>query len=124
MRFVLSGSGHIAGVVNPPVLQKYQFWTNSDMSPPTLEDWLTGRRRDAGKLVAGLGRLAEGALGQAGARPGPRREARGDRAGARLLRQGALRRAGLSGPEPASPSIAAMASAAAVLQPVAKIHRT
>ncbi|HVL19567.1 MAG TPA: class I poly(R)-hydroxyalkanoic acid synthase [Amaricoccus sp.] len=40
VRFVLSGSGHIAGVVNPPVLQKYQFWTNADMSLPTLEDWL------------------------------------------------------------------------------------
>ena len=32
VRFVLSGSGHIAGVVNPPVLGKYQFWTNPDMS--------------------------------------------------------------------------------------------
>ena len=25
--FVMSGSGHIAGVVNPPALQKYQYWT-------------------------------------------------------------------------------------------------
>ncbi len=41
VRFVLSGSGHIAGVVNPPVLQKYQYWTNSDLSPATIEDWLT-----------------------------------------------------------------------------------
>lgn len=40
VRFVLSGSGHIAGVVNPPALQKYQFWTNDEMSNPTLEDWL------------------------------------------------------------------------------------
>jgi polyhydroxyalkanoate synthase len=40
VRFVLSGSGHIAGVVNPPVLGKYQFWTNPDLSNPTLEDWL------------------------------------------------------------------------------------
>jgi polyhydroxyalkanoate synthase subunit PhaC len=40
VRFVLSGSGHIAGVVNPPVLGKYQFWTNPDMSKPTLEEWL------------------------------------------------------------------------------------
>jgi polyhydroxyalkanoate synthase len=40
VRFVLSGSGHIAGVVNPPVLQKYQYWTNDDMSAPTLEAWL------------------------------------------------------------------------------------
>ncbi|MEM8787585.1 MAG: class I poly(R)-hydroxyalkanoic acid synthase [Pseudomonadota bacterium] len=40
LRFVLSGSGHIAGVVNPPAAQKYQFWTNDDLSPKSLEDWL------------------------------------------------------------------------------------
>jgi polyhydroxyalkanoate synthase len=40
VRFVLAGSGHIAGVVNPPALHKYQFWTNPDMSKPTLEAWL------------------------------------------------------------------------------------
>jgi polyhydroxyalkanoate synthase len=28
LRFVLAGSGHIAGVVNPPEAQKYQYWTN------------------------------------------------------------------------------------------------
>lgn len=28
MKFVLAGSGHIAGVVNPPSLQKYQYWLN------------------------------------------------------------------------------------------------
>ena len=28
MRFVLAGSGHIAGVVNPPSSGKYQYWTN------------------------------------------------------------------------------------------------
>ena len=28
VRFVLAGSGHIAGVVNPPSAQKYQYWTN------------------------------------------------------------------------------------------------
>lgn len=27
--YVLSGSGHIAGVVNPPAAQKYQFWTGN-----------------------------------------------------------------------------------------------
>ncbi len=40
VRFVLSGSGHIAGVVNPPSLGKYQFWTNADMSKPSLDAWL------------------------------------------------------------------------------------
>src|SRR5690606_31025668 len=28
IRFVLAGSGHIAGVVNPPAAGKYQYWTN------------------------------------------------------------------------------------------------
>ena len=27
VEYVLSGSGHIAGVVNPPSKKKYQFWT-------------------------------------------------------------------------------------------------
>ena len=29
-RFVLAGSGHIAGVVNPPAAGKYQYWVNAD----------------------------------------------------------------------------------------------
>ncbi|WP_448662259.1 PHA/PHB synthase family protein [Sphingomonas sp. CJ20] len=29
IKFVLAGSGHIAGVVNPPASGKYQYWTNS-----------------------------------------------------------------------------------------------
>ncbi len=28
IRFVLSGSGHVAGVVNPPVADRYNYWTN------------------------------------------------------------------------------------------------
>lgn len=35
-RFVLAGSGHIAGVVNPPEAQKYQYWT-CDKPVKTLE---------------------------------------------------------------------------------------
>ncbi|MEJ0010545.1 MAG: class I poly(R)-hydroxyalkanoic acid synthase [Alphaproteobacteria bacterium] len=37
--FVLTDSGHIAGVVNPPVKKKYGYWTN-DRLPPKPEDWL------------------------------------------------------------------------------------
>ncbi len=37
-RFMLAGSGHIAGVVNPPSQQKYQYWTLPDgvATPDTL----------------------------------------------------------------------------------------
>ena len=40
-KFVLAGSGHIAGVVNPPVSGKYGYWTNPEL-PPDPDDWLTG----------------------------------------------------------------------------------
>ncbi len=36
---VVSGSGHIAGVVNPPAANKYQHWVNP-ANPPNLEDWM------------------------------------------------------------------------------------
>ncbi len=36
--YTLAGSGHIAGVVNPPAANKYQHWINPDL-PETLEDW-------------------------------------------------------------------------------------
>ncbi len=39
MRYVLSGSGHIAGVVNPPSKAKYQYWLGPDHAE-SLEDWL------------------------------------------------------------------------------------
>jgi poly[(R)-3-hydroxyalkanoate] polymerase subunit PhaC len=39
--YMLAGSGHIAGVVNPPSSGKYQHWTNPKL-PATLQEWLTG----------------------------------------------------------------------------------
>ncbi|MCB1353613.1 MAG: class I poly(R)-hydroxyalkanoic acid synthase [Rhodobacteraceae bacterium] len=48
VRFVLSGSGHIAGVVNPPALGKYQFWTNADMSQQSLDAWMGGTQETEG----------------------------------------------------------------------------
>jgi polyhydroxyalkanoate synthase len=47
VRFVLAGSGHIAGVVNPPSQQKYGYWTN-DQLPPDPKDWLDGATEHAG----------------------------------------------------------------------------
>ena len=39
VRFVLSASGHVAGVVNPPANEKYCYWTNSK-NPKKAEEWL------------------------------------------------------------------------------------
>jgi polyhydroxyalkanoate synthase len=36
--FVLGGSGHIAGVINPPSKGKYGYWTNKHY-PPAPDDW-------------------------------------------------------------------------------------
>lgn len=38
VKFVLSGSGHIAGVINPASSDKYGFWLNSKV-PPSPDDW-------------------------------------------------------------------------------------
>ena len=46
-RFVLSGSGHIAGMVNPPAANKYGYWTNEkQVSDP--DEWLAGARQNEG----------------------------------------------------------------------------
>jgi len=38
-RFLLAGSGHIAGVVNPPAAQKYQYWV-SESDSETLDEFV------------------------------------------------------------------------------------
>ena len=47
IRFVLAGSGHIAGVVNPPAAQKYQYWTNEE-KVSTLEEFVAGAQETKG----------------------------------------------------------------------------
>ncbi|KQM67582.1 poly(R)-hydroxyalkanoic acid synthase [Sphingomonas sp. Leaf17] len=47
MRFVLAGSGHIAGVVNPPSAVKYQYWTNPD-TVATLDAFVAGATETKG----------------------------------------------------------------------------
>jgi len=45
--YVLAGSGHIAGVINPPSKPKYQYWTN-DGRAATLEAWMEGAQEHPG----------------------------------------------------------------------------
>jgi polyhydroxyalkanoate synthase len=45
--FMMAGSGHIAGVINPPAAKKYQYWTNEKL-PATIEEWQAGARETAG----------------------------------------------------------------------------
>ncbi|VXC83238.1 Poly(3-hydroxyalkanoate) polymerase subunit PhaC [Sphingomonas sp. 8AM] len=47
LRFVLAGSGHIAGVVNPPDAGKYQHWIN-DQPADTLDAFVAGAREVKG----------------------------------------------------------------------------
>src|SRR5690606_20583531 len=46
-RFMLAGSGHIAGVVNPPAARKYQYWTG-DANAPDLAAFRAGASETAG----------------------------------------------------------------------------
>ena len=47
VRFVLGGSGHIAGIVNPPAANKYCYWTNPEF-PEDSEQWLGAAARHDG----------------------------------------------------------------------------
>ena len=42
VKYVLSGSGHIAGVVNPPASNKYQYWTNDNIKDVSVAEWMKG----------------------------------------------------------------------------------
>jgi polyhydroxyalkanoate synthase len=48
VKYVLSGSGHIAGVVNPPASNKYQYWTNDTIKDISLADWIKGAQETKG----------------------------------------------------------------------------
>ena len=89
VKYVLSGSGHIAGVVNPPASGKYQYWTNDNIKDVTLADWLKGAQEHKGSWWPDwrewLGRHR--CRGSAGAR-GRHRCAAADRGRARQLRAG------------------------------------
>jgi len=59
VRFIIAGSGHIAGVINPPSAKKYQYWTNDAAGagtdgkivgpyPATVEEWQAGTTEHPG----------------------------------------------------------------------------
>ncbi len=48
VRFVLSGSGHIAGVINPPASGKYQYWTGGNAAAETVQEWMNGATEHQG----------------------------------------------------------------------------
>lgn len=45
--YLLGGSGHNAGVINPPSANKHGYWTNVDMSA-SAQEWLAGATRHEG----------------------------------------------------------------------------
>jgi polyhydroxyalkanoate synthase len=45
--FILGGSGHNAGIVNPPSANKHGYWTN-DQQPETAQEWLEAATRHEG----------------------------------------------------------------------------
>ena len=71
LRFVLAGSGHIAGVVNPPAAGKYQYWTN-DRPAATLDEFITGATEHKGSWwpdwLAWISRQSGGEVPAKGAR--------------------------------------------------------
>jgi polyhydroxyalkanoate synthase len=55
IRFIIAGSGHIAGVINPPAAKKYQYWTNDAVGgtngksfPKKVEEWRDGAAEHPG----------------------------------------------------------------------------
>jgi polyhydroxyalkanoate synthase len=48
VKLVISGSGHIAGVVNPPAKKKYQYWTGPRPRNADVEGWIAKARENPG----------------------------------------------------------------------------
>ena len=47
VRFVLGGSGHIAGIINPPVRDKYGYYTNDNFCK-SADEWFAGASQQSG----------------------------------------------------------------------------
>ena len=49
VRFVLAGSGHVAGAINPPAQKKYQHWVGAaGKFPLSVEEWLAAAKEVSG----------------------------------------------------------------------------
>ena len=48
VKYVLAGSGHIAGVINPPGKPKYQYWTGEKPRGSNVESWLKKAKEHPG----------------------------------------------------------------------------
>jgi len=70
VKFVLSASGHIAGIVNPPEAHKYNYWTN-EKNPSTPEAWLEGAKEHRGSWWPDWQKWV---AGHAGGKPVPARK--------------------------------------------------
>ena len=95
-RFVLSSSGHVAALVNPPGNPKARYRTApAGANPASAHDWADGRRAAQRHLVGGLGALARRALRSRapGAEATRRPRSQGARRGAWDLRARELSRA-------------------------------
>ncbi|QOL19996.1 PHA/PHB synthase family protein [Candidatus Bodocaedibacter vickermanii] len=47
LQFVLGGSGHVAGVINSPVKEKYGYWLNKNLTA-SADEWQAGAEEHAG----------------------------------------------------------------------------
>jgi len=70
-RFVLAGSGHIAGVINPPAAGKYQFWSNGTVGG-TLEEFVASATEQPGSWWGDWFAWLEGLTPRRIAAAGPR----------------------------------------------------
>ncbi len=89
VRFVLAGSGHIAGVVNPPAKKKYQYWTGAKPRNADLEGWLAKAKEHPGSWWPDwLVWLTRQSPTEVPARIARQRRAQADRGRAGQLREG------------------------------------
>ena len=84
IRFVLAGSGHIAGVVNPPERKKYQHWVG-DEPKGRYEEWISRTSEKPGSWwpdwLAWLTAQAPAKVPAGKRAPGGRRKPLGDAPG-------------------------------------------